>query len=77
MPFISVVIPTRNRAHLLRYALQSVVTQDWDDFEIIVSDNDSSDNTRQVVERYADKRIRYVRTDKYLYLYDHCIFAFR
>ena len=77
MPFISVVIPTRNRAHLLRYALQSVVTQDWDDFEIIVSDNDSSDNTRQVVERYADKRIRYVRTDKYLYLYDHWNFAFR
>ena len=38
-PFFSVVIPTRNRASLLRYALQTALDQDFDDYEIVVSDN--------------------------------------
>jgi glycosyltransferase involved in cell wall biosynthesis len=74
-PFFSVVIPTRNRAHLLRYALQSALDQEFDDYEIIVSDNCSEDNTVQIVSEAAKADIRYVRPDRPLSMPDHWNFA--
>ena len=65
-PLFSVVVPTRNRAGLLATALSSVVQQTCPDFELIVSDNDSSDNTPAVATGFGDKRISYVKTSKYL-----------
>jgi glycosyltransferase involved in cell wall biosynthesis len=65
-PFFSVVMPTRNRAALLPIAIQSVLEQTFGDFEIIVSDNFSDDNTRQVVESFDDPRIKYFRTSEFL-----------
>jgi glycosyltransferase involved in cell wall biosynthesis len=53
----SVVIPTRNRANLLPHALQSVLHQKFDDYEIVVSDNCSSDNTEQVVRHLVTGRV--------------------
>ena len=47
-PLFSVVIPTRNRGHLLRHALHTALNQTFDDYEIVVSDNNSSDATPQV-----------------------------
>ncbi len=60
-PLVTVVIPTRNRANLLREALTSVLGQTRQDFAILVSDNASSDNTAEVVAGFSDPRIHYHR----------------
>lgn len=60
----TVIIPTRERADTLYYSLKTCVTQDYDDLEILVSDNFSQDNTREVVESFKDPRIRYINTGK-------------
>ncbi len=65
-PFFSVVVPTRNRANLLPFAIKSLLNQTFTDFEIIVSDNASSDNTFEVTKSFGDKRIRYVRSSESL-----------
>ncbi len=75
MPLFSIIIPTRNRAHLLKYALESVVTQEFDDWELVVSDNISSDETQELVTSYSDRRVRYVRPPSYLPVHDHWNFA--
>ena len=59
-PVFSVVIPTYNQAGLLAHALQSVTHQAFQDWEAIVIDNYSSDNTREVVENIQDSRVHYV-----------------
>jgi glycosyltransferase involved in cell wall biosynthesis len=74
-PLFSVVIPTRNRARLLRYALQSAMEQTFDDYEIIVSNNNSRDDTRAVVEATNNGKVRYVETDRTLAMPDHWEFA--
>ena len=60
-PMISVVIPTYNHAHLIGRALRSVLSQDWQQFEIIVVDNHSADNTDDVVAIFQDERIRLIK----------------
>jgi glycosyltransferase involved in cell wall biosynthesis len=60
-PRVSVVIPTHNRAHLLGAAIASVIRQTFQDFEIIVVDDASSDGTEEVARNMVDERIRYVR----------------
>lgn len=59
-PAVSVVLPTYNRAHLLSESIGSVLAQGYSDFEILVVDDGSTDNTREVVAGIDDKRIRYV-----------------
>jgi len=66
MSLFSVLIPTRNRAALLREAITSVLRQSCSDYEIIVSDNASSDNTSAVVAGFNNPRIHYFRSDKFL-----------
>lgn len=61
---VSVIIPTYNRAHLLGRAIQSVLAQTYEDFEIIVVDDASTDVTEQVVKSFADDRINYIRHQK-------------
>jgi hypothetical protein len=75
VPRFSIVIPTRNRANLLRYALESALGQQVDDFEIVVSDNHSSDGTREIAEVARDPRVRYVRTPTDLSMPDSWEFA--
>ena len=48
-PLFSVVIPTYNRSDLLVRAVQSVLAQTLDDFEVVVSDNQSTDDTREAI----------------------------
>lgn len=59
-PRVSVVIPTYNHAELLRQALTSVVAQTMGDWECLVVNNHSTDNTQQVVDSFADLRIRLI-----------------
>ena len=65
-PLISVGLMTRNRAEFLPATLESLLSQTEGRFELIISDNASSDKTQTVCEEYArrDSRIRYVRQDQ-------------
>jgi glycosyltransferase involved in cell wall biosynthesis len=65
-PLFSIVIPTRNRAHLLQYALRSALNQEFDDYEIIIIANDCQDNTREVVQSMATSKVHYFETEKLL-----------
>lgn len=60
-PEISVIIPTYNRRQQLRYSLTSILEQDFHDFEILVVDDASSDDTNTLCSEMADSRIRYIR----------------
>jgi glycosyltransferase involved in cell wall biosynthesis len=57
---VSVIIPTYNRAEFLRSAIKSALRQTFTDFEIIVSDDKSTDHTREVVRSFKDRRIKYL-----------------
>ncbi|MDQ6891352.1 MAG: glycosyltransferase [Acidobacteriota bacterium] len=61
MPTVSVVIPTYNRANLVGAAIVSVLEQSFQDFEIVVVDDASTDHTEAVVQRFRDVRIKFVR----------------
>jgi glycosyltransferase involved in cell wall biosynthesis len=62
-PLISIVIPTYNRANDLRRALKSVCSQTYTNWEVIVIDNHSSDNTESVVKNFGDSRLRLFKID--------------
>jgi glycosyltransferase involved in cell wall biosynthesis len=59
-PAISIVIPTYNHAHFLKKCLQSVLDQTFSDWEAIIINNFSKDNTIEIVNNYQDPRIRLV-----------------
>lgn len=61
-PLVSVILPTYNRAEYLPRAMESVLSQSYKNLELIVVDDGSTDNTREVVNAYQDTRIRYMRT---------------
>lgn len=63
-PFVSIIIPTYNRARLLGRAVQSILNQTYPNFEIIVVDDCSKDATENVVKSFCDNRIRYIRHKK-------------
>lgn len=60
-PAVSVVIPTRDRASLLRRAIASVLAQSYADFELLVVDDASTDDTADVVAAFGDARLRMLR----------------
>ncbi len=60
-PLIDVYIVTYNRADYLSYSIQSVLNQTYGDFNLYVLDNCSTDNTPEIIHRFNDKRLRYIR----------------
>lgn len=62
-PLVSVLITTYNRSRLLKRAINSVLMQSFGDFEIIIVDDCSTDDTREVVASINDQRIRYLRNE--------------
>ena len=56
-PLVSVVIPTYNRAHVLNRAIESVLAQTYSNFELIIVDDASTDNTIELVDQFQDDRI--------------------
>ena len=61
MPKVSIILPTYNRAHLLGRAMQSVINQTYQDFELIVVDDGSKDDTKDLALRFVSKKIKYIR----------------
>jgi glycosyltransferase involved in cell wall biosynthesis len=59
-PEVSVIIPTYNRADYLKKSVQSVLDQTFDDFEIIIINNYSTDNTLDVIHAFNDDRIKVI-----------------
>lgn len=61
-PTVSVIIPTYNRAHVLTRALESVLAQTFEDFEVLVVDDGSTDGTAALMAEYEarDERVRYL-----------------
>jgi glycosyltransferase involved in cell wall biosynthesis len=63
MPFFSIVISTKNRANLITTPIDSILNQTFVDFELIIVDNASEDNTEEVVNAYQDPRITFLKND--------------
>lgn len=75
MPLFSILIPTKNRAPLLRFALESLRRQSFRDFEVIISDDHSTDDTPHVVTSFGDERFRLVHPSKPLTMSEHYDFV--
>lgn len=62
-PKVCIGIPTHNRAHTLKQAITSILNQDYEHIELVISDNASSDDTQKLCEEFAikDKRIKYIK----------------
>lgn len=71
----SIIIPTRERADVLQWALKTCTMQAYENLEIIVSDNYSQDNTEQIVKSTGDTRIRYYNTEQRLSMSHNWEFA--
>jgi glycosyltransferase involved in cell wall biosynthesis len=68
MPKLSIIIPTFNSGAVLSRALDSIVNQSFTDWEVLVMDGDSSDDTLKIAQSYNDSRIRiYSEPDKGIY----------
>lgn len=63
LPLVSVILPTHNRAELLRRSLDSVLAQSYRNLEVLVVENACSDHTATVLDRYTDPRLRRLRID--------------
>lgn len=62
-PFFSVIIPTYKRAHAILKAIESVLNQTFQDFELIVVDDASPDDTEHIVKSIKDDRIVYLKNE--------------
>lgn len=58
-PFFSILLPTFNRASTLPLAIKSVLNQTYTDFELVISNGGSTDDTDEAVSRFDDSRVRY------------------
>lgn len=63
-PFFSIITPTYNRGQMIERCIKSVSTQDFGDWEMIIVDDGSTDNTSEVIAPYLnDKRIKYLQKE--------------
>lgn len=60
-PLVSILMLTYNRAHFLTEAIDSVLNQSYQNWELIIIDDGSTDNTSEIVGRYTDSRINYIK----------------
>ena len=60
-PFVSLIVPSFNRARYLGDCIRSALAQGFGDFEIVVADDGSTDGTSELLGGFADERVRYLR----------------
>ena len=60
-PFFSVIIPTFNRGHVIQKTIETVLAQDFKEFEVVIVDDGSTDNTGVVVKAIESDKIRYYK----------------
>jgi len=60
-PLVSVILPTYNRSNILSRAIESVLIQTYENLELIIVDDASTDDTEEVVSSYEDDRINYIQ----------------
>ncbi len=63
-PLVSVIIPTYNREHFLRRAINSVVCQSYNNIELIIVDDGSNDNTEEIIKEYHENNILFIKINK-------------
>jgi len=59
LPHVTICVPAYNAARTIQRTLDSILAQDYPNFDVLVCDNLSSDDTAQIVKKYADKGVRY------------------
>jgi glycosyltransferase involved in cell wall biosynthesis len=74
-PKLTIIIPTLKRPDTLYYTLRTVLNQTYSNYSIIVSDNFSSDNTKDVVNSFNSEKISYIVTEQRLSMSHHWEFA--
>lgn len=65
-PRFSILIPTRDRPDTFQHTLKTVMTQEGDDYEVVVADNCSSPRTKEIVDEFNSDKINYIRSDSIL-----------
>ena len=63
---ISIIIPTYNRAKFIEKAIESVLNQTSNSYELVVCDNNSTDNTQEIVKKFESDKIKYIKFSKTL-----------
>ncbi len=74
---ISIAIPTLNRAKLLEGAIKSIINQTYTNWELLILDNNSEDETEQVVQKFNNEKIRYYKSDKTITMTENWERAFK
>ena len=72
----TIIIPTRERCDTLYHTIRTCLNQTYKNYEIIVSDNFSQDDTKKIVTSFDDKRITYINTGKRCSMSENFEFAF-
>jgi glycosyltransferase involved in cell wall biosynthesis len=62
-PFVTIAIPTYNRAQFLKGCVTSALSQEYENFEVLVSDNASTDATEHILQQFHDRRLRILRQE--------------
>ena len=65
-PKVYIIIPTRNRFETVKYSVQTCLNQNYENLEVVVSDNASTDNTKNILKEFSDSRLKYQRSDSLL-----------
>lgn len=73
--FLTIIIPTRERSDTLVHTINNALAQDYDHFEVLVSDNASLDQTQEKVEELKDSRVRYINTGRRVSMSENWEFA--
>ena len=76
-PLLTILIPTRNRAYYLPYAIQSALNLNNDNIEIIVSENYGSDNSWEIARSFIDPRLKVLRPDRPLPMHENFEFLLK